>query len=329
MANDTSTGYASNWNVPNVQGAQLITFSATEYPFLSRVQGRRIAKSDEFAMSAQYALESFSSAGVAEADSVTAPTAVAYERTNEVNAVQIFHKSVSVTYAKLGAQDRLVLDELGSSGYAYTGSPLQQLIDNELAFQTARVQEQLYGNLEEAALTGTYVKATSAAVANEMGGIIPLTTSGGNTVAAGSATLTEDMITELLLAMATAGAKFMRPVIFVNAHQKQILSKIYSFVPTDRNVGGSNIQLIETDFGRMEVVYDKNITTSVLQIADMGYCNLVTKQVPGKTYMPDGLFFMEELSKTGAAEKYQMYGELSIDIGAAKLHGNITGLATS
>ena len=61
----------------------------------------------------------------------------------------------------------------------------------------------------------------------------------------------------------------------------------------------------------------------------MAYCNLVTQPVPGKSYMPDGLFFMEELSKTGASEKYQMYGQLSIDIGGALLHGTITSLAVA
>lgn len=328
MANDTSTGYASNWNVPNVQGAQLLSFSALDYPLLARIPGRRVASSDEFAMSAQYALESFSSAGVTEADSVTAPTAVAYERTNEVNAIQIFHKSINVTYAKLSAANRLRVAEVSTSGYGYTGDPLQNLVDDELAFQASRVQEQLYGNLETAMMTGTYAKSTSASVANAMGGIVPFATS-GNTVAASSAQLEKAHINELLRGMATGGAKFSRMVIFANAYQKQKLSDIYSFVPTDRNVGGANIQLIETDFGMFEVVFSKFMTAGSLLFADLAYCNVVTQPVPGKQYMPDGLFLMEQLSKGGASEKWQMYGQLAIDIGSKSLHGTITGLAVS
>jgi hypothetical protein len=38
---------------------------------------------------------------------------------------------------------------------------------------------------------------------------------------------------------------------------------------------------------------------------------------------------MEELSKTGAAERYQLYGELGIDYGSEKLHGSLTSLAVS
>jgi hypothetical protein len=329
MANDTSTGYASNWNVPNVNGATLLTFSANEYPFLGRVAGRRIAQSDEFAMSAQYALEAFSSTGVTEADSTAAPTAVAYERTSEVNAIQIFHKSINVTYNKLASSNRLKFAEVGTSGLAYSSDPLQNAIDSELAFQVGRVQEQLYGNLETAMLSGTYQKATSAAVANQMGGIISLTSAGANTVAASSAQLSKELVDELLRGMAAGGAKFSRGVIYANAYQKQKLSNIYSFVPTDRNMGGANIQMIETDFGRFEVVFSRFVPAGTVLLADMAYVNLVNQTVPNKQYMPDGLFLMEQLAKTGASEKWQMYGQLSVDIGSKSLHGTITGLATA
>jgi hypothetical protein len=325
MANDTSTGYASNWNVPNVNGGKLLSFSALDYPFLSRMSGRKNAASDEYAMSAQYALEAFSSTGVTEADSTVAPTAVAYERTQEVNAIQIFHKSVNVTYAKLSASNRLKFSEVGTSGLAYSSDPLQNAIDNELAFQYARVQEQLYGNLETALLTGTYAKADSTATANQIRGIITAITT--NTVNASSAQLEKSIINELLKNMASNGAKFARPVIFANAYQKQKLSDIYSFVPMDRNVGGGNIQMIETDFGMFEVVFSRFVPTTSVLFADMAYCYLVSQTVPGKTYMPDGLFVMEELSKTGASEKWQMYGQLGLDYGSHKLHGSITSLA--
>ena len=45
---------------------------------------------------------------------------------------------------------------------------------------------------------------------------------------------------------------------------------------------------------------------------------------PGK-----GVLFYEELSKTGASEKGQIYGQLGLDYGPEEFHGKITGLATS
>jgi len=95
MANDTSTGYLSNWSVDNVNGNRLISFSPLQYPFLSRVNGTRVASTPEFAMAGQYALESDAQTAITEADSVTAPTAIAYDTSNETNYVQIFQQSVN------------------------------------------------------------------------------------------------------------------------------------------------------------------------------------------------------------------------------------------
>ena len=327
MANDTSTGYASNWNVAPLNG-NLITFSQVDYPFISRLSlPLKISNSDEIAMSSQYALETFAQPAITEAGSTTAPTAVAYDRSGETNVMQIFQKAVNVTYARQSAAGRLRFAEVSTSGYAYSSSPLVNPVSDELAFQAAAAREQLLGDLEVTLLSGTYQKATSASVANKARGIISAVST--NTVNAASAQLEKSLINELLRGMAGNGAKFRRLVIFANAYQKQKLSDIYSFVPTDRNVGGSNIQLIETDFGMAEVVFNRNVPAGTLLFADMASCYLVSQPVPGKSYMPDGLFFMEELAKTGASEKYQMYGQLSIDYGSEKFHGTITSLATA
>lgn len=327
MANDTVTGYTSNWNAAPVTGSSLITFSPTQYPFLSRISGIKEAQSDEYAMSAQYALEAFAQPAITEAGSTTAPTAVSYDRTNEVNAIQIFQKTVAVTYARQSAANRLRFAEVGTSGYAYSNDPRLNPVSDELAFQANAAKEQAYGDLEVSCISGVYAKATSAAVANKMRGIATACTS--NTVDASSAKLDKDMIDELLAEMATSGAKFVRPVIYANAFNKQVLSSIYTFVPTDRNVGGGNIQRIETDFGIFEVVFNRNMPTSTVLFADMAAVYLVTQPVPNKPYMPDGLFLLEELSKTGAAETHQLYGQLGIDYGSEKYHGTITGTATS
>lgn len=327
MANDTSTGYASQWNAAPVSGTGIITFSPITQPFLSRTAGVRIANSDEVAMSAQYALEAAAQPAITEAGSTTAPTAVAFDRSNETNAVQIFQESVAVTYARLSSAGRLKYAEVSTSGFGYSNDPQANPVQDELSFQMTAAQNQMLADFEVSALSGTYQKATAANVANKMRGIITACTT--NTVAAGSAQLEKAIIDELLLEMANSGAFFERPVIFANAYQKQKLTSIYSFVPTDRNVGGANIQLIETDFGMAEVVFSRNMPAASLLIADMARVNWVTQPVPGKSYMPNGMFFFEELSKTGAAEKYQMYGQLSIDYGSEKYHGTITGLATS
>lgn len=320
MANDTSTGYAGTANVSNVQGAQVLTFSAIEYPFLSRVAGRMTSQSDTYSMSAAYTHQNAAQPAITEAASVTAPTAIAYEREEEKNKVQIFQETVSVTYAALSSSERLKIAEDGTSGSGYTASPLRAAVANELAFQTARAQEKLYRDLE-------YTLINGAGTTYKTKGILTACTT--STVGASSAALSKGLVDELLQEMAAAGAYFRRPTIFANAFQRSAITKLYEYVPADRNVGGASIGSIITDFGVWEVVYDRFMPTNGILFADMAYVNVVTKPTPGKDYMPDGLFLMEELAKTGAAERYQLYGELGIDYGSEKLHGSITGLAIS
>jgi len=327
MANDTSTGYGSTFNISNVPGSGLITFSPVIYPFLSRVAGRKISNSSEFAMFAKYDLETFAQPAITEAASVTAPTAITYDRANEKNVTQIFQQKINPTYQAISSADRLKFAENGTSGFAYGTSPLDNAIMDELSFQANAAREQLMGNYEYSAISGSYQMATAASVANKMRGLATACTT--NTVDASAGALEKSMFNELLQEMATTGSKFQRGVVFVNAFQKQKLSSIFEFVPMDRNVGGANIQVIETDFGILEVVFTRNIAAGTLLIADMASVYLVNQPVPGKQYMPDGLFFMEKLAQTGASEPWQIYGQLGIDYGSEKLHGTITNLATA
>jgi hypothetical protein len=61
-----------------------------------------------------------------------------------------------------------------------------------------------------------------------------------------------------------------------------------------------------------------------LLIADLAVCSPVFLPVPEK-----GVLFYEELSKTGASEKGQIYGQIGLDYGPEEYHGTITSLATS
>lgn len=146
----------------------------------------------------------------------------------------------------------------------------------------------------------------------------------GNTIAAAGAKLDKALIQQLLRSMATNGAVFNDMVLFVNAFNKQLISDIYGYAPQDRNVGGVNVQQIETDFARIGIVWDRFVPADKILLADMSVAAPVLQNVPDK-----GVLFYEELAKTGAAEKGQIYGEIGLAHGPAFMHGSITGLATS
>lgn len=320
MANTNAT--ATSWNAPNYTGV-LYLIGANQTPFLNMIGGLegtsvRLVAAQEFPLAQTYALEAASQPAVTETTSLTAPTPWTYVRGQDTNTVQIFHRSITVSYTKQSVVGSIVAD-------ATTGlvdKTEDQPIQNEKDFQIATNLRQIAVNADYTFLNGTYQKATSAAVAAKTRGIITAATT--NSVAAGGAALNRTLFNSLVATMAGNGAEFIEPVIFCNAFQKQKITEIYGYAPADRNVGGMDIKQIETDFATFGVVWAPNVPAATLLVADLAVCHPVFLPVPGK-----GTLFYEDLSKTGASEKGQLFGQMGIDYGPEEYHGKITNLATS
>jgi hypothetical protein len=224
-------------------------------------------------------------------------------------------QNVTTTYAKNSSMGRL--SGINSQGQA------QEVVD-EIDFQVMYAMQKIARDVEYTLLQGAYQIATSAAVANKTRGIGECASDASNTVAAGSVALTKALIDELLRTMADNGAPFRDPAIYVNSFQKQKISDIYGYAPESKTEGGVAVTKILTDFGEMEVIFDRFASTSVLTVVDRAVCDLVFQPVPGK-----GVLFLEELSKSGAADNYMLYSQIGLDHGPKWAHGTITGLATS
>ncbi len=313
---------ATVWNCPNYTG-ELFLIGANQTPFLNMIGGLqggaiRTVADFEFPLAQPWALEAASQPAITETASLTAPDPWTYVRDQDINTVQIFQRQVSVSYAKQSVTGQVTAD--ATTGLVdITGV---QPVQNERDFQISAHMRQIAVNVDYTFLNGAYQKATSAAVAAKSRGLITACTT--NTVAAAAATLSKPLVDELLREMATNGSEFINTVILVNAFQKQKISDIYGFAPQDRNVGGFNINQIETDFAILGIVWAPNVPTDTLLIADLSVCSPVFLPVPEK-----GVLFFEELSKTGASEKGQIYGQIGLDYGPEEYHGTITGLATS
>jgi len=85
-----------------------------------------------------------------------------------------------------------------------------------------------------------------------------------------------------------------------------------------------NVTELETDFCKMGIVWDRFMPEDTILVADMAHVAPVFQEVPGK-----GVLFVEDLAKTGASDRKQIYGQIGLDHGPAFLHGVITGLATT
>lgn len=319
MANTNNA--ATVWNCPNYTG-ELYLIGANQTPFLNMIGGLqggniRTVGDFQFALAQPWALESASQPAITETASLTAPNPWTYVRSQDVNTCQIFQRQVSVSYAKQSVTGQITADT--TTNLAELGI---QPVQNELDFQIAAHMRQIALNVDYTFLNGAYQQATAANVAAKCRGII--TACSTNAVNAANAQLSKALIDQLLRTMASNGAEFVNPVVFCNAYQKQKISDIYGYAPMDRNVGGYNIKQVETDFAVLGIVWAPNVPTTTLLIADLAFCNPVFLPVPDK-----GVLFYEELSKTGASEKGQIYGQIGLDYGPEEYHGVITSLANA
>ena len=311
----TNVAAGTVWNLPNYAG-ELFTTDAEQTPFLTMIGGMTggglVTQNFEFPIDSQYSYPAAAQPAITETASLTAPTAISYVRDQSKNVTQIFQEKVSLSYAKMSNGGRL-------SGINTAG--LTNNAPSEKDFQIARSLGKIARDVEYTFLNGAYAISTTAGTANKTRGIYNAV---ATTIAASSAALSKSLLQQLFRTMYSNGAQFNNMVIWVNAFQKQALSALYAYAPTDRNVGGVNIKQIETDFGNLGIMLNRFNDTDKLGVFDMSAISPVFQPVPEK-----GNFFFEELAKTGAADEGQIFGQIGLDHGSIALHGSITGLATS
>jgi hypothetical protein len=303
---------------------ELFLVGQNKTPFLNAIAGRSMRSSSfAFSMAQPWALSGASQPAITEDASVGTLTPVTVTRAEDTNTAQIFQYPVQVSFKK---QSQFGL----MSGINTTqGNP----VTDELTFQKMAQLRQMAIDMEYTFLNGTYQAAATTATAAKTRGVIPGTTT--NAVAASSAQLSRPLIDSLLRTMAGNGAAFMDTAILVNAYQKQKLSTLYEYVPQSRNEGGSNIQLIETDFGIFRVMYVPQMPTDTLLIAELSMCAPVFVPVTfaegdGVRDSMDGVDVLwQPTATTAAAYGGFFYAQCGISVGAEENHGKITGLAVS
>ena len=312
-----NTTAGNTWNLPNYFG-NLFTADSVSTPFLSMIGGLTgglQTENFEFATDSLYEHESLAQKSITETASLTAPTAISYVRAQTKNVTQIFHEKVSISYVKMSNRNRL-------SGIATAGA--SPVVVSEKDFQIARALEKIAREVEWHFLQGTYAISAAVGQPNQTRGMIELC-AGKSTVDGGAAWLSKAIFESLLQEMFNNGALFKNMVIFCGGVQKTKLSDIYGYAPTDRNVGGVNVKQIETDFGNIAIAKPHRfMPAATLLIADMSVIAPVSQPVPEK-----GNFFYEPLSKTGAAEEGQIFGQMGLDHGPAFMHGSLTNLKTA
>lgn len=130
----------------------------------------------------------------------------------------------------------------------------------------------------------------------------------------------------------TGAADMEHMAILVGSRQKINLTKAYAengtyfapyAIPIPSNTeAGQSFSMITTDFGTFPVIVDRWMPVNTVAAINLGVCAPVFLEIPNK-----GHLFVEPLSKTGASDQFQIYGEVGLEYGNEKMHGQINNLA--
>jgi len=317
-------GMAESDNTPNYLGPFFV-LGANQIPFISRIgypNGFRPVVGFTFPVTEYASLETAAQTTVSEDTSIAGPPeAVSYVKAQEFNVIQTMHRSVKVSYAKIA-------DRLAQSGIQYaTDFDYKKA---ELDFQTEMTLIQLAVDMEFSIFQGAYAARTNSAANAKTRGLVGTGANGAintNLTNAGTAALTTTLIDGLVKKMADAGAPFRDPVMWVNSWQKQKISSLYGWspvAPPGAGLGGTAVQVIETDFARIPVMFAPKMLATAVAIVEMSEMKLA-----GLTVGSKGAIFLEPLAKDGASEKYQLYAQLGLDYGNERHSGAIYGLTVA
>ena len=315
----TITGIATTYNCPNYVG-ELFAASPEDTPFLSAIGG---LTGGESVGSSLFSWEGYDLRDADDSrqrtEGADATALEARARFSASNVLEIHQEAVAVSYTKLGATRQV------GSGTGATQVTAGTMPADELAWQVEQKLKEVARDIEKAFLTGVYSNPTTNATPRKTRGLINAITTNTATTTHKAGELTEDEVLDLMQKVWTAGG--MREsetrTVIVNATLKRALSRIFlkdaGYRHTDRNVGGVNLQTFETDFGTCNIMLSALMPVDKLVVASLEQIKPAFLEVPGK-----GHLFAEPLSKTGAAEKVQLYCETGLIYGNEKAHGVLT-----
>lgn len=287
-------------------------------PFLSMIGGKnRYTSSVEFVLGQEYASEDGDIPSISETASLTAPEASYITRSQNTNVTQIFQDAVAISYAKMSNMGTLA----GANIAGQQANP-----QNELDFQVANKMKKLARSIEKTFIQGTYNKATTDAEVNKTRGMNQAIVT--NVVEAGDKPLDIWLINDLLEKIRDNGGDISNLVIWANTvNINQIngsaveygmeLGKAYA------NEFGIQVRDLLLPIGKTRIALGEFVPAGTVFAFNFDVISPVEQPTPNK-----GNFFLEELAKTGAGEKYQLFGQIGLDYGNELYHGKITGLST-
>ena len=255
---------------------------------------------------------------ISETASLTAPAASVVTREQKTNVTQIFQYAVGISYGKMSNMGTL-------SGLNVENQQANPM--NELDFQVAQKVAQCNRDIEYTFINGVYNKASSDATINKTRGLVSAITT--NTKAMASKPLDLWSIADMQKKIYEANGDvegltlWCDPITMfqVNADAQQ---NGLTIVPAAREINGIKLDSVVTPLGMVYLRLGECLPAGTALLLNLDVLAPVYQPVPGK-----GNFFLEQLAKTGAGEKYQLFGQIGLDHGPEWMHGKFTGIATT
>ena len=314
------SGLGTTYNLPNYVG-ELFNVSPEDTPFLSAIGGLTGG------VSVNSVLFTWSTYDLRDAaddrqrvEGADAPTAAGRVRATGSNVLEIHQEQVAVSYTKQAATNQFA----GSAPFVGGANA----VTDELAWQLQQEFKQIARDVEKSFITGTYQMPANNSTARRTRGLAEAITT--NVVDLNSAVLTADDVLDLMQEVWENGGiqESETRTLMTNATLKRQLTKLFvsdkNYQEASRNVGGVNLQTIETDFGRTNLLLSRYVPSDTIIVCSLEDCSPAFLEIPGK-----GHFFAEPLAKTGASEKVQIYGEIGLRYGLEQRHGKIVEAAAA
>ena len=311
------TETVTSFKVLNYSG-MLYNKANTKTPFLNRISGNvKYTNSVEFVTGQFYTGEEGEIPAISEAASLTAPDATFITREQLSNVTQIFQESVAISYAKQSNMGTL-------SGVNIDGQVANP--QNELDFQVANKMNKIARSIEKTFIQGTYNKAAKDTDVNKTRGMDAAITT--NVVAAAGAKLNLWLVNELMGKIKDSQGDITSLELWtdttgLNQLNADAIEMGYKISEPYMSSYGVQVRDLIMPLGIVHVTLGEFIPSGTAYLFNMNVVGPVEQPVPGK-----GNFFLEQLAKTGAGEKHQLFGQIGLDHGPEWYHGKITGLST-
>lgn len=306
-----------SFSLPNFSGL-LYNKGDVSTPLLSAIAPRmRYTDSVEFVIGQEYDTGTGSQPAISETASLTAPDPTFVTTEQKTNVTQIYQKTLGISDAKMSNMGTM-------SGVNIAGQ--QPNPRNPLDFQTVTKMQQIRQDIEYTFINGVYQKATGDNVANKTRGLVNAITT--NTMDMAGKPLTFWAVAEMLKMMGDNNAPTEELVLWLDSTSRlqlnaDALANGATIVPSDRMYNGVRLMSLLTPNGEIYLRPGKYLPAGTVLALNLNVMAPVEQLTPGK-----GNFYREQLAKTGAGEKYQIFGQIGLDYGPEFYQGMFTNVST-